>query len=467
MVQEGLKLNNCGTKDSADNISIGNNKKSRGAFSWLSVWDRVKITLRNTLKDDLAKDAFIVFLATGFINFFNLLYSLFLLRNLNTIDFGLFNSLLALLMIFSQFPGTAALVLTRFISQYHARKDFAKIRELIVSLSSKVLGIGIVVFLLAMLGHNPLANFLKIPNNEVFIILNLTVLFTYFAVIPAAALQGLQKFSYLSFSSIATGLIKLVLVVLLVKLGWGVIGALNAFLFSTIVNVLVCIYFLKVMLARENIVSSKTIDKTDFQEVYRYFLPVFLMTLVTVSLNNIDIVLVKHFFSPTQAGLYSIAQVVGKIVLFFPAAIITVMFPKVANLQAKNEDTRFILKRGLVYMFTLSGIVASCAIIFPEWMLRILTRKSYPECIALVRLFSVNMLLLNLLFVFLNYYLSLNIQKYIYSFLAAVILEVLLINLFHQSLLEVLVVIFICFSGLLFFNIFMVLKRPSLHEKEC
>lgn len=463
MVQERLISQN--RKDGEETIHAAKNAKVEKSFFSMFGLHSIAVILKNVFKDDLAKDAFIMFLATGFINFFNLLYSLFLLRNLNTIDFGLFNSLLALLMLFSQFPGSVAVALTRFISQYYARKDFARIRELIFSLSGKVLGIGVVVFLSAMLGHNPLANFLKIPNNKVFIILNLTVLFAYFGVIPAASLQGLQKFSYLSFSSIAAGLIKLVLVVLLVKLGWGVIGALNAFLFSTIVNVLVCIYFLKVILARENIMFSKEINKADFQEVYRYFLPVFMMTLVTVSLNNIDIVLVKHFFSPTQAGQYSIAQVVGKIVLFFPAAIITVMFPKVANLQAKNEDTRMILKKSLVYMFVLSGAVASFSILFPGLMLKVLTRKAYPECIALVRLFSVNMLLLNLLFVFLNYYLSLNVHRYIYSFLAAVILEVLLINFFHQSLLEVLTVIFICFSGLLFFNLFMVLKRPSLHEK--
>ena len=54
-------------------------------------------------------------------------------------------------------------------------------------------------------------------------------------------------------------------------------------------------------------------------------------------LTNIDLILVKHFFTPIEAGYYSIAQMVGKIILILPIPIVTVMFPKLSSLDGREE----------------------------------------------------------------------------------------------------------------------------------
>ncbi len=417
--------------------------------------------LKKILRDDLARDALVMFLGSGFMNFFNLLYSLFLLRTLAPADFGLFNSLLSLFVLFSQFPSTLSFVMTRFISRYHAQGNLRRVREVTFSFGNKILGIGAVTFILLILLRMPLGRFLKVPNSGIFFILSATVLSVYLGIVPSAALHGLQKFPYLSSTSIIGGLTKLILVVIFVRMGWGVGGALSAFLASNTFTLLLYAYFLKRSLCGA-VGSQPSLDRIDFQEMYRYFLPVFLMSLASVTLLNVDVILVRNLFSPINAGFYSIAQVVGKIVIFFPGAIVTVMFPKVASLQARDRDTRFILKKSLVYIFVLSGTVALLAMLFPAAMLNILARRVYPECIPLVRMFCVNMTLLSMSLVFLNYYLSLNARKYLYSFLATVILEIILISLFHQSLIQVLGVIFVCFSGLLIFNLWAAFRKNSL-----
>ncbi len=428
-----------------------------------STYSQEKLTklisfFNNIIRDDLAKDAFVVFLGTSFSNLFNLLYSIFLLRNLTPVDFGLFNSLLAILMLFSQFPSTVNSVLIRFISRYHAHGKFMEIKSIILSLGTKVAGAGVLVFFGIIVMHHPLSRFLNIPDNKIFLLLSLTILSAYLGTVPGGALQGLQKFSHISFISFIGGAIKLVLVVLLVKIGFGVSGALSAFLLSNIFSILLCVYFLKITLDKERHLRS-TNEKINFQEVYRYFWPVFIFSLINVSLTNVDIIMVKHLFSPLEAGFYSIAQVAGKIVLFFPGAIFIVMFPKVAKLQARGEDTVGILKRSLGYIFMLSGGVAFISILFPEFVLRVLARQVYPECIPLVRLFCVDMVILSMVFVFLNYYLSLNIRKYLYYFLAAVVLEIILIGIFHRTLIQVLLAIFVSLFSLLIFNFIVVFKK--------
>jgi O-antigen/teichoic acid export membrane protein len=417
---------------------------------------------KNIFSDDLARDAFVMFLGSSFLNFFNLVYSLFLLRSLSPVDFGLFNTMLSFLMFFSQFPSAIAFVIVRFISHYHAQEDSQKIKEIILFFGRKVLGIGTATCLLLIFIHAPLARFLKVPDGSVFFILGFTIFFVFLSVIPSAALQGLQRFSFLSAMNIIGGILKLMLVVVLVKIGLGVAGALWAFLVSSIIGFLFYIYFLRRAVSHAyslNLASQN--EKIELKEIRQYFFPVFLMTLVNASLLNVDVIMVKHFFSPLNAGFYSIAQVVGKAVFFFPSAIITVMFPKVAGLQAKNKDTKTVLKKSLLYMFVLSGAVAFVVVLFPEFILAVLAREVHPECVPLVRLFSLNMVILSMLFGFLNYYLSLNAKKSLYIFLIGIFIEIILISFFHQSLKQVLYMIFVCFLSLLVFNLFIVFKKSN------
>ena len=50
-----------------------------------------------------------------------------------------------------------------------------------------------------------------------------------------------------------------------------------------------------------------------------------------VLINNCDIVLVKHFFTPAMAGLYAAVAMVGRVIFAFSQAVVNSMFPLVAG----------------------------------------------------------------------------------------------------------------------------------------
>ncbi|MGE4357544.1 MAG: oligosaccharide flippase family protein [Candidatus Omnitrophota bacterium] len=412
------------------------------------------------LFDDLAKDSLIMFLGTGFTNFFNLLYTVFLTRALLPQDFGVFNSLLAIMMLFSPFPSAITRAFTRFVSQFSAQGKYGEMKKLISLLNRRVFLIGFVIFLGIMLFHKPFSTFFKIPDGGIFLILSLMILLSYLSTIPQAILVGLQKFWYVSLVSFVSGLIKLLLVFVLIKAGAGVMGALGAFFIASFLSLVFSLYFQQKSLPR---VRGLLLENNGFSlgNVYGYLFPVFLVTLAGTAFLNIDIILVKRFFEPLEAGLYSISQVAGKVVFFFASSLTVVMFPKVANLQAQNKDTVVILKKSLFYMFFLSTAVALIAIISPAFMLKILSGKVYKECFPLIRMFSVNMVLLSLIFIFMNYYLSLDKRKYLYIFLSFVALEIILISLFHNTLIQVLGLIFVLFLLLLIYNAYLVFYRKQ------
>ena len=55
------------------------------------------------------------------------------------------------------------------------------------------------------------------------------------------------------------------------------------------------------------------------------------------SWHNIDVILVKHYFSADEAGHYAALSQLGKIIIFGTGAIASVMFPLVVERFEKHE----------------------------------------------------------------------------------------------------------------------------------
>jgi O-antigen/teichoic acid export membrane protein len=168
-------------------------------------------------------------------------------------------------------------------------------------------------------------------------------------------------------------------------------------------------------------------------------------------LVSFDMVLVKYFFSPEKAGVYSLAQMVGKIFLFLPGAISVVMFPKTSGLNAVNSDTKAILRKSLMFAFSLCLIASLVYNIIPGFILKVLTGKALFESITLGRLFSVSMTFYALTFVLINYFLSIKDLRFIKYLIVCVLLQLFAITLFHNNLFQIQSVL--CVNSLLLFII--------------
>lgn len=178
---------------------------------------------------------------------------------------------------------------------------------------------------------------------------------------------------------------------------------------------------------------------------------------------NSDMVLVKYYFSPQDSGLYSLAQMVGKIFLFLPGAISLVMFPKTTGLNAKNMDTVSILKKSIMYVFGLCILSVLFYNSFPYLVLKILTGKSYPESIMLGRLFSISMSFFALLYILLMYFLSVKDLRFIKYLVFFTALQLIAIGFLHKNLLQVQLVL--CINAMLLFCIHLVLANISKPKK--
>jgi len=209
------------------------------------------------------------------------------------------------------------------------------------------------------------------------------------------------------------------------------------------------------------LLSGSSFPRASF---FSYFVPAAVSLFCFAVLVNFDMVLVKYFFSPAEAGFYSLAQMVGKIFLFLPMAISIVMFPKTAGLNAKNMDTASILKRSLLYAFGLCITASLVYNFFPFFTLKVLTGKIFPESVRLGRLFGVSMSFFTLLLVLINYFLSLKDMRFMKYLILSAILEPLAIILFHKTLIDVQLIL--CINSILIFFIFLTLVHRKNERKD-
>lgn len=406
--------------------------------------------------DSFTKNSLIMFVASSLGSFFNLFYQLVMVRVVSKEVFASLNSLLSLLIIISVPCASFVTMVTKHISTCKARNNGEELRGLWQRLAGHAFWFSLTVALLIMAFRVNIASFLRLDSSAGIVILALIFFFSGLSTAVTGGLQGLERFTWLAFITAGSGLLKLFLSFVLVKMVSNSLSvALAGFLLPSAFGVILGLWPLRPLLKRKNIRGQ-----ADIKELYRYILPATAVALCFSLFTNMDMLLVKHFFA-AGAQDYAVAQMVGKIILSISGVIYVVMFSRVSHMHALAQDSRKILKRSLIFTFGLSALVALGYNLFPGFALKVLAGHSTPEIILLGRLFGWSMLFYALSNVLFYYQLSVEKYAFIKPLLIAAAIQIAAIAVFHQT--TVMVGVIVVFSSL---SIFLLnLKSALAYEK--
>jgi len=421
-----------------------------------------------------------MFIGIGLFNLFNLLYHFFMVRHLTPADYGQLNALMALFMLITVPANTVQTTITRFVSVFQAKSQHRQTKDFLKHFLLVMVAVALFFFLAIALGSSLLSAFLQISSPGVILLTGVILFFAMIAPVPWGGLQGLQKFGLLAFNLILNGGLKLLVGILLVVGGWGVLGAMGSIAIAYFVTTFLSLILIRFSMRKEEGEAHSQAypildDSSSLLEAYRYFFPVGMTLLCFMTLTQIDLILVKHLFTPMEAGYYSIAQMVGKIILFLPLPVVMVMFPKVSLLDAQKKETLPVLIRGLMVAGALCvpGILISH--LFPDRITQMLTGKLYPECGPLIRLFSINMTFFSLTFILLYYHLATRRNIFLYPLSLMTVIQVGAIALFHETMVQILFIVGLLAFCLLGINFYLACRPYSekkkrgekAHQKEC
>lgn len=395
----------------------------------------------------LLANSFIFFAGTIVLSVFNYLYNSMMGRFLGPADYSVLGALLAFISIITLPTNAISTVAMHFSAHYHAKNEDPKIKGFLLKLTRNLgaLGIVIAIFIAALSG--PIANFLHLPSRTPVLIIAPVLIFFILLPLNRGILQGLQNFTQAILNQNIDPLLKLLLGLLLVKLGLGVNGALLALFVSSLIGYLASYLPLRSIL-QTNASPMVKIPK----DIGKYSVVALIAFLLATVLMNVDILLVKHLLEPYQAGLYTALSTVGKIVLFVTTPVVSVMFPMISDLKGREEKHYHILAQSFILTTLIGALCLSFYYLFPQLVVKILYGSQYLSIASLLGFFGVTMLLYSLINLWVNYYLSIGNNFFVVFLAVSVVTEIAMLFNHHDSFAAIiqslLVAMIIGFTGL-------------------
>ncbi|MFC1685662.1 oligosaccharide flippase family protein [Nanoarchaeota archaeon] len=399
-------------------------------------------------ENSFIRGGFGLLVAFGFFSFANFLYHFFTARVLGPADYSIIASLFSLIYLIAIGAQSIQTTITKFVSEFKAKKEYGKINSLFSRSLKKISLYAIIIFVVFMILSPITSWFLHVPLTPV-LITGISVIFAILLPINRGFLQGLQKFGSLGMNMVYEGLLKILVVVLLVYLGFRVNGAMSAVAISIMAAFVLSFIPLKPLITKKR-------SPVDSKRLYKYSGPVIFTMLSITALYSFDLLLVKHFLSPLQAGHYSALSLLGKIIFFGATSIALIMFPKSVELFSKKKETKGILMKSLAFVMITGTLTIGIYHLFSEEIISILFGASYLPVANLLSLFGLFMLLLSLIYILALYKLSIEKKKFVVLLGAFNILEIGLIWVFHNSILQILIMLnILSFTLLLLLSIFL------------
>lgn len=384
------------------------------------------------IRHELVTGSSYIFIGFFLGSIFSFLVNVFLVRNLTPSDYGVYASLLSLYTL-AAIPNQSIIpIVVRFATDYFAQSEINKAADFYSRVFKFVSVLSLFIFLLFVLLSPLISNFLHLPNNWFVVLTGFSVSIVYLATVNTAFLQSILKFFFVGISYALNGLVRIVTTIVLIYFGFRVFGALGGILIAGIF-----LFFFQIVPLKFLFRERKKVDaKVSNEEIFRYAVPTAITTLSLMSLTSTDVILVKHFFASDIAGLYGGLSLIGKIIFYFTGPIPSVMFPLLIKRHSKGENFHNLFYLAVLLVSIPSLIITAAYFLEPRLIIGVFG-KGYLEMSIYLGLFGVFLTLFSIINVFVNFFLSLkNTGVFVFVFVAA-IAQIILINFFHGSILQV------------------------------
>jgi len=305
------------------------------------------------LNSKVVNSVFILLILTTIGNGINYCFQIAMGRMLSVVEFGTLNALLSFFMMSAVPSGAITALTAKYLVKYNSTDNKQMVSIFIFRVLRAALIGSLIVFMIGLIFSPTVSRYLNISSVGlvlyIMILISLNILFV--TIIGIA--QGLKYFSALGLLGVVLPGLKLTLGIIWVALGFKIFGALM----SIIIALILTIGFGLIYIRQKTEISDQADIKLDTTAYFQFFTSAFLLSASLSILTNLDMMLISHYLSRDEAGYYGPAMILGRIILYAPAALVLVMYPLVIESHAADPRNTYklILK---VLLFTTLIIVA-------------------------------------------------------------------------------------------------------------
>ena len=280
----------------------------------------------------------------------------------------------------------------RYASYYREKKDLARVKGTflyslrLTSLFSIILAILVFIF----------SDFISI---NIFHDERLSIILKIIAfAIPFDSLRnifyGMNKAYkeiryYVISKNIIENLAKVIFTLILVYLGYGVLGAAIAYALAIFFSFAIILLYTEKKIF--SIVSNKITTIYDKKQLLSYSIPLLFYYVVILAISWTDTLFLGIFRSAAEVGIYNAALPIALLVYVFPNALLALFVPVLTDLYARGDKEKFSLTYTTVtkWVFLINLIILSMLILFPKKILLTLFGADYISGYSVLVILSV------------------------------------------------------------------------------
>ena len=287
----------------------------------------------------------------------NLIYNIAIARVLGASEFGQATAVYTLLMLLSCITLAFQLVCSKFVAK---NTDMAAKAAVYQGLHRRSWQIGIVVGLGLVWASLPISNYLNLPTKNYVVLLGIGTAFYIPLGVRRGLMQGLYHFRHLAENFVLEVFVKLGGALLLLHYGYGVSGVIAAVAASVVVA----------YVAGSPRPAFQVSPRVGLPASFGEGMQAIVFFIGQVIINNIDIVLVKHFFPAGLAGLYAAIALVGRVVYMLSWSVVSSMFPVSAG-SSQERSGRAVLSTALLLVVLVASLFTMAVWLAPEklWLM--------------------------------------------------------------------------------------------------
>ncbi len=404
------------------------------------------------LRQKLLGGSLTLLAGSGLVGVTNLVYNVATARLLGPTGFAHATAVYTLLMLASAITLSFQVVCAKYVATCKTEEEKAAV---FASLHLRAWFAGVGIGLLLFLFNRVIAGYLNLPDQVLISLLALGTAFYIPLGVRRGYIQGIHAFRALAVNFMLEGLVRLGGAYLLIKLGLGVKGAVLASVVAVVAS-----YFLAKPSPELGSLPASAISISSGEGLQAI---VFFSGQVVI--NNFDIVLVKHFFAPEQAGIYAAVSLVGRLVNMCAWSVVNTMFPVSAAARSSDREARPVLFMSLFLVFLILSVLILGLWAIPSFLWRTLfgshfQLQNFGSLAPLLILYAVTTGIYSLSSVMITYEMSRKIANTSWVQLAFSGAFITGICLFHTTLRQVIFVQLILMAILL-----VMVALPLLHRE--
>jgi len=343
--------------------------------------------------------AAIVLVGVAILNAGNYLFHILCARRLGPARYGDLATLITISSLIALPLGGAQVWVARHVAIYRGSHDYEALHWFTRRVLVYLTGCATVVTLLLISLTWPLQHIFGIASTAAVGITALTAFPAIVSPVTWGLAQGLERFGLVATVYAVGPISRIGLTLVAFDAGLHVGGAMIA----TLVSMLVAFGLPLVVLRQWVKPAPAKSRRLSRSEAGRSLIPAMVGLLAITGLTSNDVLVAKLFLSDHATGIYGTASLVGRVVFYLSAAVVTVLLPRVAARTASNRDTTDLLGQSL---FVTASIAIAATIFYAAlggYVIDLAFGNKYKSAVGLLWLFGVAMsefAILNILLIY-------------------------------------------------------------------